>query len=279
MATANDDPRVASVRCALSGDVLATFPVAALVDMQPRAVKQNLSSRYVEFSEYRIRLVQNSHSMGDQEPFALDEQGNPHPITVVIIPLRTPSATELKHLIKYLTQGNNMAVQMLLDRGLDVAPLVHDRGGKLRNLVTLALMSEWKTRATLARDRTWPPITRQLLEAHGNVNITDAAEATPFAIAVSLGWTEAMDLLLHYGANVNEMSRLQETGLHYAVRHGALDTVKHLLRCRADPHVRSTRATWRGETVFEVAERLGQFSVLAILQDQSTGRPVLHLHG
>eukprot|EP00435_Cladocopium_sp_Y103_P028519 s2455_g7.t1 len=43
-----------------------------------------------------------------------------------------------------------MAVQMLLERGLDVAPLVHDRGGKLRNLVTLALMSEWKTRATLA---------------------------------------------------------------------------------------------------------------------------------
>jgi len=92
-------------------------------------------------------------------------------------------------------------------------------------------------------------VVRLLLQYHVDVNVTVFRGQTVFHCAIF--YTEVIELLLEYGANVNAQGAVNRTVMCIASECGVLESVRILLRHAADVHIR-VALNW---TPFQVATK------------------------
>ncbi len=76
------------------------------------------------------------------------------------------------------------------------------------------------------------PLVQAIIDNGADVNQADSTGLTPLSLAVQLNRTEALKLLLEYGADVNKKTSI-ESPLYYAVKVGSVEAVKRLLNAGA----------------------------------------------
>lgn len=161
-------------------------------------------------------------------------------------------------LLHVAAQGQNAeAVELLLAEGADVNALDSQGGSPL----DLAL--EWTCgtgvasalyahggrtariemnvrRATACRDLA---LLKELLEGGADASLHPAGGSSALHIAVSAGMMDFVEMLIQYGASVNDRSGYLRTPLHEAAADGLVDMVKVLLSNGAIPDAKDTHET------------------------------------
>lgn len=104
-------------------------------------------------------------------------------------------------------------------------------------------------------------------------NLRDHNHFTPLHHAAKNGWSEAVKVLLEYGAETAPKAAPKDRAwvpMHYAAKGGHLDVIKVLLAARADKEVKTSF----GLTPLVVAAEFGHLNVLQFLLEQKAERNV-----
>lgn len=94
---------------------------------------------------------------------------------------------------------------------------------------------------------------RSLLVQGGSPETPDSNGFTLLIDAARLQYLDIMDLLLEYGANINQGDRAGNTALHWAAIENAYDAIEFLAEKNANPNAQNRR----GETPLIAAVRNG----------------------
>ncbi len=114
---------------------------------------------------------------------------------------------------------------------------------------------------TQRRDATW---LRFLLGKGANANFPDKRGVTPLQLAINLGWSEGVEVLVDAGASVDSTNAAGETPLISAVHRRDVALVRALLKAGANPE----RSDNSGRSARDYAQLMGpQSPVLAALDE------------
>ena len=81
------------------------------------------------------------------------------------------------------------------------------------------------------------------MHAHAN-SIFDCGTASPLLIAAKKDSTEAMEILLSYGSNIDETDAYGRTALMIAAKNNCVKSTEFLLAQGADPEIFSLDGKW-----------------------------------
>lgn len=114
---------------------------------------------------------------------------------------------------------------------------------------------------TQRRDSTW---LRFLLGKGANANFADKRGVTPLQLAINLGWSEGVEILVAAGASVDTTNAAGETPLISAVHRRDVALVRALLKAGANPD----RSDNSGRSARDYAQLMGpQSTILAALDE------------
>lgn len=166
-------------------------------------------------------------------------------------PWNANNATPLHFAVE---QGNSEAVTLLLDHG------ANPNAKKLDGTTPLHIAGDGKYGSPLSRAEVQVAIIQILLDHGSAINALTRAGEVPLSFAALHGTTEAVDLLISRGADVNA-GRIQP--LVCAVTGGNMETLKHLIAHRADVNVQAVN----GATPLDQAVSIRSPEYVAILLD------------
>jgi ankyrin repeat protein len=150
-----------------------------------------------------------------------------------------------------ISRQNSANTELLLDKGADVNHRAADGANPI----------------CLAARYCNVLFTKSLLDRGARVNVTGDDDLTPLAEAAGANDVANIDLLLKAGAKINECGPLYKlTPLMNAAKFGGVDAVEELLHRGADPNLKSAR----GETAYDIAVRQGNSEVADILEPVTT---------
>lgn len=95
-----------------------------------------------------------------------------------------------------------------------------------------------------------------------DLELRDSTLQTPLIIAASLNFTEAVQILIDKGANINTGDERDFTPLHHACSYGYVDTTQVLLKAGANPDIATLSD---GITPFHLAIKHGHHELVEIL--------------
>lgn len=93
--------------------------------------------------------------------------------------------------------------------------------------------------------------TRYMLRNGADVNAADKKKITPLMLAVQLGFSEGVEILLDGGAKIDEQNKFGETALILAVHNTNLGMVRQLLKGGANPD----KYDYSGQSARTIADR------------------------
>eukprot|EP00435_Cladocopium_sp_Y103_P043744 s1010_g12.t1 len=254
---------MAEVRAAASGEILAKLTGSGLETATTREVKAILAGLGPHVSRFRMQLLRNGKILAEEElPFS-ENDCMEMVVDCIFVSRRGPTEKEAGMLIRALGNYNDMAIEMLLMKGIHPEFLIEDERHRLHNILSVAIEKEWHQGLG---SRYFPKLTEMLIEGNGNVNLAGSLGRTPLFVASELGWDRAVSLLLKHRAHPDPKESLSgERPLHVAVRRGDVAIARLLLDAGADAHARRLNDGFTaGENAQELAEANGVVDMIAL---------------
>ena len=166
-------------------------------------------------------------------------------IFLVLTPIWALAQDDLR-LIKAIQEQDNIAVQALLDSGIDINAEAADGSRAL----------PW----SVHRDNS--AITQLLLKAGAEVNSKNRYGVAPLSLAANNGNPEMVELLLSTGGLPNTAMAENETVIMTAARTGVVASVALLIEAGANVN---ERESWRGQSALMWAAGEGNLEVVELL--------------
>ena len=127
-------------------------------------------------------------------------------------------------LLKAVRKGNVEAASSLIEAGADVNKRTFFNESLLEIAIVNGFLETMKV----------------LLDAKGiHINSKSKKSRSMIEVAIRKGNLEAANILLSYGFNVDGLNHLHETALFYATRKNLLESIKFLLKNKANPNLMS----------------------------------------